>query len=53
MASVEFGELVRSSALSVARSGKDLSDGWVVNFAIGCTHGCVFVMWIGFGDFIL
>jgi DNA repair photolyase len=22
--------------------GKNLSDGWVINYAIGCTHGCVF-----------
>jgi DNA repair photolyase len=34
--------LVRRSALSAAGSGKDLSDGWAVNFAIGCTHGCLF-----------
>lgn len=34
--------LVRRSALSAGGSGKDLSDGWVVNFAIGCTHGCLF-----------
>jgi DNA repair photolyase len=33
--------LVRSSSLS-AKSGKDLSDGWAVNFVIGCTHGCLF-----------
>ena len=23
-------------------TGKDLSSGWVVNYAVGCTHGCVF-----------
>ncbi len=34
--------LVRRSALSANSSGKDLSDGWVVNFAIGCSHGCLF-----------
>jgi DNA repair photolyase len=34
--------LVRRSALSAAAAGKDLSDGWVVNFAVGCTHGCLF-----------
>ena len=34
--------LIRRSALSATGSGKDLSDGWVVNFAVGCTHGCLF-----------
>jgi DNA repair photolyase len=34
--------LVRPSALSRERSGKALSTGWVVNFAVGCTHGCRF-----------
>jgi DNA repair photolyase len=34
--------LIRRSALSIGDSGKDLSDGWVVNFAVGCTHGCRF-----------
>jgi DNA repair photolyase len=34
--------LVRRSSLSVGGSGKDLSDGWAVNFAFGCTHGCLF-----------
>ena len=34
--------LVRPSSLSAARSGKDLSDGWAVNFAVGCAHGCLF-----------
>jgi len=34
--------LVRRSALSAGDSGKDLSDGWAVNFAVGCTHGCLF-----------
>ncbi len=34
--------LVKRSALSAGGSGKDLSDGWVINFAIGCTHGCLF-----------
>jgi DNA repair photolyase len=28
--------------LPLSHPGKDLSDGWVVNFAIGCTHGCLF-----------
>jgi len=34
--------LVKPSALSAGRSGKDLSDGWAVNFAVGCTFGCLF-----------
>jgi DNA repair photolyase len=34
--------LVRPSSLSMKGSGKDLSDGWAVNFAVGCTHGCLF-----------
>jgi DNA repair photolyase len=34
--------IVRRSSLSGDGSGKDLSDGWVVNFAVGCTHGCLF-----------
>jgi len=34
--------LVRKSSLSAGGSGKDLSDGWAVNFAIGCSHGCLF-----------
>jgi DNA repair photolyase len=34
--------LVKRSALSADGSGKDLSDGWTVNFATGCTHGCLF-----------
>ncbi len=34
--------LVRRSALSAGGSGKDLSDGWTINFAIGCAHGCIF-----------
>ncbi|MFP3212659.1 MAG: hypothetical protein RXQ02_05235 [Thermoproteus sp.] len=29
-----FSSLVRPSSLSVEGSGKDLSDGWAVNFAI-------------------
>ncbi len=39
---VKLAELVKPSALSAASSGKDLSDGWAVNFAVGCTHGCLF-----------
>ena len=34
--------IVRKSSLSADKSGKDLSDGWVVNFAVGCSHGCLF-----------
>ncbi|MEM1597562.1 MAG: radical SAM protein [Pyrobaculum sp.] len=34
--------LVKPSDLSKHKSGKALSDGWAVNFAVGCTHGCVF-----------
>ncbi|MEM1598852.1 MAG: hypothetical protein QXI07_10120, partial [Pyrobaculum sp.] len=34
--------LIRRSALSEADSGKALSDGWALNFAVGCTHGCLF-----------
>jgi DNA repair photolyase len=45
---VETGEyrikppLVKPSRLSSKGSGKDLSQGWAVNFAIGCTHACPF-----------
>jgi DNA repair photolyase len=42
MTAVAFRSLVRSSSLSTKRSGKDLSDGWTINFAIGCSHGCLF-----------
>ena len=34
--------IVGRSSLSMEESGKDLSDGWAVNFAVGCTHGCLF-----------
>jgi DNA repair photolyase len=34
--------IIRRSSLSKDGSGKDLSDGWVINFAVGCTHGCLF-----------
>jgi len=34
--------IVRRSSLSKDGSGKDLSDGWAINFAVGCTHGCLF-----------
>jgi len=45
---VETGEyrikppLVKPSRLSSKGSGKDLSQGWAVNFTIGCTHACPF-----------
>ncbi|MEM0183016.1 MAG: radical SAM protein [Thermoproteus sp.] len=39
---INVKSLVRPSALSGNKSGKALSDGWVVNFAVGCAHGCVF-----------
>jgi len=26
----------------ISPTAKDLSDGWAVNFAVGCTHGCLF-----------
>jgi len=34
--------LVKPSRLSLDRSGKNLSHGWAVNFAVGCTHACPF-----------
>ena len=34
--------VIGRSSLSKDASGKDLSDGWAVNFAVGCTHGCLF-----------
>jgi len=34
--------LVSESALCEERSGKVLSDCLAVNFAVGCTHGCLF-----------
>lgn len=36
--------LVKRSKLTVGERGvgKDLSDGWAVNFAVGCTFGCRF-----------
>jgi DNA repair photolyase len=45
---VETGEyrikppLVKPSRLSSKGSGKDLSQGWAVNFAIGCMNACPF-----------
>ena len=40
-----FGQavvLITPSALSEEKSGKALSTGWALNFAIGCVHGCLF-----------
>lgn len=40
-----FGQavvLITPSALSKEKSGKALSTGWALNFAKGCTHGCLF-----------
>src|SRR5712691_10744279 len=37
--------LIRQSKLTTRRKGgvgKDLSDGWNLNFAVGCTHACPF-----------
>lgn len=37
--------LIRPSRLTTVDRGgvgKDLSDGWCLNFAVGCTHGCPF-----------
>ena len=37
--------LIRPSKLTYVEKGgvgKQLSDGWALNFAVGCTHGCVF-----------
>jgi DNA repair photolyase len=39
---MKWDAIVRRSDLSKDSSGKDLSDGWAVNFAVGCTHGCLF-----------
>jgi DNA repair photolyase len=37
--------LIRPSRLTTKRNGgvgKDLSEGWCLNFGVGCTHGCPF-----------
>ena len=34
--------IVKRSRLNIRESGKDLSSGWVVNMAVGCSHGCIF-----------
>lgn len=49
--SITFGSykinapLIKPSKLTYIENGgigKELSDGWAINFAIGCTHGCRF-----------
>ena len=42
VAPIKLSSLVHPSSLSADKSGKDLSDGWAVNFAVGCTFGCLF-----------
>jgi len=43
----------RLTSKSAGGVGKDLSSGWVVNFAVGCSFGCPFCyvdyIWKGFG----
>jgi len=34
--------LIKPSALTANKSGKELSDGYALNYAIGCTHACRF-----------
>jgi DNA repair photolyase len=34
--------LIKPSALTASKSGKELSDGYALNFAVGCTHACRF-----------
>ena len=34
--------LIKPSALTASKSGKELSDGYALNFAVGCTHTCRF-----------
>jgi len=34
--------LIRPSALTTSKAGKELSDGYALNYAIGCTHACRF-----------
>jgi DNA repair photolyase len=34
--------LIKPSALTASKSGKELSDGYALNYAIGCTHACRF-----------
>jgi DNA repair photolyase len=34
--------LIKPSALTASKAGKELSDGYALNYAIGCTHACRF-----------
>jgi DNA repair photolyase len=34
--------LIKPSALTASKSGKELSDGYALNYTIGCTHACRF-----------
>jgi DNA repair photolyase len=34
--------LIKTSALTASKAGKELSDGYALNYAIGCTHACRF-----------
>jgi DNA repair photolyase len=34
--------LIKLSALTASKAGKELSDGYALNYAIGCTHACRF-----------
>jgi len=37
--------LIRPSKLTARENGgvdKELSEGWAINYAVGCTHGCIF-----------
>jgi DNA repair photolyase len=34
--------LIKPSALTASKSGKELSDDYALNYAIGCTHACRF-----------
>jgi DNA repair photolyase len=34
--------LIKPSALTASKSGKELPDGYALNYAIGCTHACRF-----------
>ena len=40
--SYRLNQLIQKSKLNLNDTGKELSDGYVINFAIGCTHGCRF-----------
>jgi DNA repair photolyase len=34
--------LIKPSALTASKAGKELSDGYALNYAVGCTHACRF-----------